>query len=72
MRNAIWLQTPSVLTRKNYFSHLLNVDEDNDVRQIKIHTAEPPEPQHSAFEVEIVTAVLKGANQQVVIKFQQN
>jgi hypothetical protein len=37
----------------NYFSQLLNVHEDNDVRQTEIHTAEPLVPEPSAFEVEM-------------------
>jgi hypothetical protein len=39
--------------RKNYFCQLLNVYGINDVRQTKIHTAEPLVPEPSSFEVEI-------------------
>jgi hypothetical protein len=36
----------SILTRwRNYFSQLLNVHGDNDVRQTEIHTAEPLVPE---------------------------
>ena len=38
---------------RNYFSQLLNVHEDNDVRQAEIHTAEPLVPEPSAFELAI-------------------
>ena len=32
--------THSIMARyRNYFSQLLNVHEDNDVRQVEIHTA---------------------------------
>jgi hypothetical protein len=44
---------------KNYFSHLLNVHRVSDVRQIKIHTAEPLVPDPGPFEVEIAIAKLK-------------
>jgi hypothetical protein len=44
----------SSLTRwRNYFSQLLNVHGDNDVRQTEIHTAEPLVPEPSAFEFEM-------------------
>jgi hypothetical protein len=44
----------SILTRwRNYFSQLLNVHRDSDVRQTEIHTAEPLVPEPSAFEVEM-------------------
>ena len=38
-----------------YFSHLLNVDGVNDVRQTEIHTAETlvPEPSTSGFDLAI-------------------
>jgi hypothetical protein len=50
----------SILTRwKNYFSKLLNVHGDNDVKQTEIHTAEPLVPQPSAFEVEMAIEKLK-------------
>ena len=44
---------------RNYFSHLLNVHGDNDVRQAEIHTVEPLVPEPSAFEVELVIGNLK-------------
>jgi len=44
----------SILVRwRNYFSQQLNVRGVNDVRQTKIHTAEPLVPEPSAFEVEL-------------------
>jgi len=44
---------------RNYFSQLLNVHEDHDVRQAEIHTVEPLVPEPSAFEVELVIGKLK-------------
>jgi hypothetical protein len=47
---------------KNNFCRLLNVHRVNvvnDVRQTKIHTAEPLVPEPSSFEVEIATEKLK-------------
>jgi hypothetical protein len=38
---------------KSYFSHLLNVHNVSDVRQIEIHIAEPQVPGPSYLEVEI-------------------
>jgi len=59
----------SVMARwRNYFSQLLNVHEDNDVRQAEIHAIEPLVPEPSAFEVELATGKLK--NHQVLIKSQ--
>ena len=50
----------SILTRwRNYFSQLLNVLEDNDVRQVEIHTAEPVVLEPSAFEIEMAIEKLK-------------
>jgi len=41
----------STLTRwRNHFLQLLNVHGVNDVRQTKIHTAEPLVPELAAFE----------------------
>jgi len=57
---------------RNYFSQLLNVHEDNDVRQAKIHTVEPLVPEPSAFEVELAIGKLKITNHQVLIRSQQN
>jgi hypothetical protein len=48
----------NILNRwKNYFSQLLNVHIVSDVRQIEVHTAEPPGP--SRLEVKIANAKLK-------------
>jgi hypothetical protein len=55
--------------RKNYFSHLLNVHNVSDVRQIEVHTAEPLVPGSSHLEVETAIAKLKSTDRQVVIKF---
>jgi hypothetical protein len=44
---------------RNYFSQLLNVHGDNDIRPTEIHTAEPPVPEPNAFEVEVVIEKLK-------------
>jgi len=50
----------SIMARwRNYFFHLLNVLEDNDVRQAEIHTVEPLVPEPSAFEVELAIGKLK-------------
>jgi hypothetical protein len=44
----------SILARwRNHFSQLLNIHEVNYVRQTEVHTAEPLEPEPSAFEVEM-------------------
>ena len=40
---------------RNYFSQLLNVHKDNDVRQAEKHTVEPLAPEPSAFEIELAT-----------------
>jgi hypothetical protein len=44
---------------KKYFSHLLNINCVNDVRQIEMHTAEPLALDPSSFEDEIVTKLGK-------------
>jgi hypothetical protein len=44
---------------RNHFSQLLNLPEVNDVRQTETHTAEPPVPEPSAFEVELATEKLE-------------
>ena len=50
----------SIMARwRNYFSQLLNVHEDNDVRQAEIHTVEPLMPEPSAFEFELTIGKLK-------------
>ena len=73
MRKVIWLQTLQYFGKwGNYFSQLLNIHGVNDVRQIELHTAEPLEPEPSAFEVELAIKKLKSHNHQVLIKSQQN
>jgi len=50
----------SIMARKrNHFSQLLNVHEDNDIRQAEIHTAERLVPEPSAFEFEFAIGKLK-------------
>jgi hypothetical protein len=50
----------SILNRwKNYFSELLDVHNVSDVRQIKVHMAEPLVPGPSRLETEIAIAKLK-------------
>jgi hypothetical protein len=50
----------NILNRwKNYFSHLLNVHNVSDVRQIEVHTAKPLVPSPSCLEVETAIAKLK-------------
>ena len=50
----------SIMARwRKYFSQLLNVHEDNDVRQAEIHTVEPLVPEPSAFQVELAIGKLK-------------
>jgi hypothetical protein len=50
----------NILNRwRNYFSHLLNVHNVSDVRQIEVHTAEPLVLGPSHLEVEIAIAKLK-------------
>jgi len=50
----------SILARwRNHYSQLLSVLGVNDVRQTKIHTAEPQVPEPSAFEVELAIEKLK-------------
>ena len=44
---------------RNYFSQLLNLREDKDVRQAEIHTVETLVPEPSAFEVELAIGKLK-------------
>jgi hypothetical protein len=50
----------------------LNVNGDNNVRQTKIHTAEPLVTEPSAFEVEMATETSEGTNHQIFIQLQQN
>jgi hypothetical protein len=50
----------SILNRwKNYFCQVLNVHGVNDVKQTKIHTAEPLVPEPSSSKVEIAIEKLK-------------
>jgi hypothetical protein len=59
----------SILARwRNYFSQLLNVLGDNDVRQTEIHTAEPL----VLLRLKWLLKSLKGTNDRVLIRFQQN
>jgi hypothetical protein len=44
---------------RNYFSQVLNTHGVNDIRQTKIHTAEPLETESSAFESELVISKIK-------------
>ena len=61
----------SIMARwRNYFSQLLNVHENNDIRQTEIHTEETLVPEPSGFEFELAIGKLK--NHQVLIKSQQN
>jgi len=59
----------SILTRwRKYFCQLLNVHGVNDVRQTEIHTAEPPVPDPSAFEVEVAVEKLKSHKSPIINK----
>ena len=50
----------SIMARwRNYFSKLLNVHEDNDVRQAEIHTVEPLVPEPIPLEVDLAIGKLK-------------
>ena len=50
----------SILARwRNYFSQMLNVHGFNDVRQTKLHTADPLVTEPSASEIELPTDGLK-------------
>ena len=50
----------NILARwRKYFSQLLNIHGVNEVKQIKLHTAEPQVPEPSAFEVELAVEKLK-------------
>ena len=57
---------------RNYFFHLLNVHEFNDVRQTEIHTAEQLVPELSASELELAIEKLKSHKPPLLIKYQQN
>ena len=63
----------SILARwRNHFSQLLNINWVNVVRQTEIHTAEPPVPEPSAFEVELATEKLKSHKSPGTDRTQQN
>jgi len=50
----------SILARRwNHFHQILNVHVVNYVRQTGTHTAEPPVPESSVFEVELAIEKLK-------------
>jgi hypothetical protein len=50
----------NILNRwKNYFSHVLNMHNVSDIRQIEVHMAEPLAPGPSSCEVEIAITELK-------------
>ena len=57
---------------RNHFSLLLNVHTVNDVRQTEIHTAEPLEPEPSAFEIELAIEKLIGQKSPGIDQIQQN
>jgi len=44
---------------RNYFSQLLNVHENNDVRRAEIQTVKPLMPEQRAFEFELANGKLK-------------
>jgi len=50
----------SIMARwRNYFSQLLNVHENNDVRQAEIQTVKPLMTEPRAFEFELANGKLK-------------
>jgi predicted RNA-binding protein Jag len=59
----------SIMARwRNYFSQVLNVHGVSDVRQAKIHTAEPLVPEPSVLEVQSAIEKLKSHKSPVSIK----
>jgi hypothetical protein len=46
-------------TWRNHFSQLLNLYGFNDIKDTKLHTAEPLVPEPTAFEVELAIKKLK-------------
>jgi len=59
-KGELFANPHSIMARwRNYFSQLLNVHEDDDVRQAEIHTVEPLEPEPNAFEFELAIGKLK-------------
>ena len=61
----------SLVRWRNHFSRPLNLHTVNEVRQTKIHTAEPSVTESSDFEVEMATEKLKRHKSPVLIKSQQ-
>jgi hypothetical protein len=61
MRIVICLQTRTTILHRwnNYFSQLLNVHNDRDVRQIEVDTAEPLIPGPSHLKSETAVAKMK-------------
>jgi hypothetical protein len=56
-------ESRNILNRwKNYFSQLLNVHNDSDVRQIEVYTSEPLVPGPCRLESEVAIAKLKRDN----------
>jgi len=59
-KGELFADPHSIMARwRNYFSQLLNVHEDNDVRQAEIHTVETLVTEPSVFEVELAIGKLK-------------
>ena len=68
-----YADSQSIMVRwRNYISQILNVYGFSDVRQAEIYIAEQLVPEPSALEFELAIEKLKGTNQQVLIKYQQN
>ncbi len=57
---------------RDYFSKLLKLQGVPNVRQTETHTAVPLVPEPSALEVDLAIEKLKGTNNQVLIRSQQN
>ena len=59
-KGDLFTDSHSILARqRNHFSQLLNAHGVNDFRHTEIHTAEPPVPDPSAFEVKKAIEKLK-------------
>jgi len=59
-KRKLFADPHSIMARwRNYFYQLLNVHEDNDIRQAEIHTVEPLVPEPNAFEVDLAVGKLK-------------
>jgi len=64
----LFTDSHSILARwRDHFSELFTVHGVNDVWQTDIHTAEPLEPEPSAFEVELAIEKLKKHRSPVLI-----